>query len=233
MIKGSANMKLNGKMAVLEKIYRIYDEFAASLELACKKGCAHCCTTSVTLTTIEGYSIIEQLNSEKVSEWMDKIQQASEQPHFQPAITTNQLAHMCAAGIDPPAEEQPANRRCPFLSQDLCPLYTVRPFGCRCLISRHDCGQQGYADIDDFALSVNTVMLQTIEHLDADGCTGNMLDVLKVISEEENRQAYQEGKLKCASSGLLANQPLKVLMIPPEHRTRMEPILQSLRNIRI
>ncbi|MBT8366491.1 MAG: hypothetical protein KJP23_17485, partial [Deltaproteobacteria bacterium] len=85
---------------------------------------------------------------------------------------------------------------------------------------------------NDFTLSVNTVMLQTLEHLDADGCSGNLLDVLKVMSRKDNRQAYQQGKLNCASSGLIANQPLKVLMIPPQHRTRMEPILQSLQEIR-
>jgi hypothetical protein len=186
----------------------------------------------VTLTTLEGYKIIKQLKSEKNTDWMERIQRASEQAHFQPKMTTNQFARMCAAGIDPPEEEQPASVTCPFLSDNQCPLYSVRPFGCRCLISRHDCGQHGYADIDDFALSVNTLILQTIEHLDADGCSGNMLDVLKVISEAENRQAYQEGQLDCASNGLIANQPLKVLMVPPQHRGRMEPILQSLREIR-
>ncbi len=225
-------MDISVKLAALENIYGLYDEFAASLELACKKHCAHCCTTSVTLTTIEGYHIIQQLKSETDTDWMTKIVQATTQPHFQPKITTNQLARMCAAGMDPPEEEQPASNRCPFLSDDLCPLYSMRPFGCRCLVSRHDCGQHGYADIDDFALSVNTVMLQTIEHLDADGCSGNMLDVLTVMSEEDNRQAYQESNLDCSSSGLIANQPLQVLMIPPQHRTRMEPVLQTLRKIR-
>lgn len=226
-------MAISVKLAALEKIYDIYDEFAASLDLACKKHCAHCCTTSVTLTTLEGYKIVKQLKSNQNTAWMEQIQRASEKVHFQPKMTTNQFAQMCAAGIDPPQEEQPASLTCPFLSDSQCPLYSVRPFGCRCLISRHDCGRHGYADIDDFALSVNTVMLQTIEHLDADGCSGNMLDVLRVMTGQENRQAYQEGKLDCASNGLIANQPLKVLMVPPQHRTRMEPILESLRNIRI
>ncbi len=225
-------MELTGKLAALEKIYDIYDEFAASLVLSCKKHCAHCCTTRVTLTTIEGYTIIEQLKPESDADWLPKIRQASEQPHFQPQITTNGLAHMCAQGIEPPEEKQPESKTCPFLSDDQCPLYRVRPFGCRCLVSRHDCGKHGYADIDDFVLSVNTVMLQTIEHMDADGCSGNMIDVLKVMAGQENRQAYREGKLECESTGLIANQPLKVLMIPPQHRTRMEPVLQSLREIR-
>jgi Fe-S-cluster containining protein len=225
-------MAISVKLAALEKIYSIYDEFTAALELACKKSCAYCCTTSVTLTTLEGYKIIKQLKSEKNTDWIDNIQRASEKAHFQPKMTTNQLARMCAAGIDPSEEEQPASLTCPFLNDDQCPMYTVRPFGCRCLISRHDCGRHGYADIDDFALSVNTVMLQTIEHLDAGGCSGNMLDVLKVMAGQENRRAYEENKLNCVMTRLIKNQPLKILMIPPQHRTRMEPILQSLRDIR-
>ena len=57
--------------------------------------------------------------------------------------------------------------------------------------------------------------------------------MLGVMAVKENRQAYADSKLECLSAGLIANQPLKVLMIPPEHRTRMEPILNSLREIRI
>lgn len=225
-------MNLKRKLTALGQIYAIYDHFVSGLELACKRGCAHCCTTSVTLTTIEGYKIITQLLSKNDTDWTVKIRQACEQDHFQPQMTTNQFAQMCAAGLDPPEEKQPKHHTCPFLSDDLCPIYTLRPFGCRCLVSRHDCGRHDYADIDDFVLSVNTVLLQTIEHLDADGCSGNMLDVLEVMAGQENRQAYQEGKLNCASTGLIKNQSLKILMIPPEHRTRMEPILQSLRDIR-
>jgi hypothetical protein len=225
-------MNLNDKLAALDQIYDIYDRFIAGQRLACKKGCARCCTTSVTLTTIEGYKIIEQLISEKDTEWTDKIRPATDLTHFRPQITTNQLAHLCAQGIEPPEETQPERQPCPLLSRNRCPLYRVRPFGCRCLVSRHDCGQHGYADIDDYVLSVNTVLLQTIEHLDADGCSGNMLDVLMVMAGQENRRAYKKGKLDCLSTKLIQNQPLKILMIPPEHRTRMEPILQSLRNIR-
>jgi hypothetical protein len=225
-------MKLSSKLAVLDRIYAIYDEFAVSLDLACKKYCSHCCTTSVTLTTVEGYKIIKKWESEGNTQWIEKIEQASKQPHFQLKITTNQLANMCAAGIEPPAEENTGWNICPFLTDDLCPLYTARPFGCRCLVSRHDCGKEGYAEIDDFVLSVNTLFLQTIEHMDAGGCTGNLLDMLGVMAVKENRQAYADRKWECLSAGLIANQPLKVLMIPPEHRTKMEPILQSLQEIR-
>jgi Fe-S-cluster containining protein len=226
-------MELSKKLAVLEKIYGIYAKFAASLDLACRKYCTHCCTTSVTLTTVEAYKIIMDLESNPEVDWIEKIRQAAAQTHFKPKITTNQLANLCAQDLEPPKEESSEWNSCPFLADDLCTIYAVRPFGCRCLLSRHDCGTEGYADMDDYVLSVNTVFLQGIEHMDENGCAGNLLDVLEVIASEENRQAYENKTLKCSAVGLIANQPLNILMIPPEHRTKMEPILRSLQEIHI
>jgi hypothetical protein len=108
----------------------------------------------------------------------------------------------------------------------------LRPFGCRCLVSRHNCGEKGYAEVDDFVISVNTVILQTIEHADVQGCTGNLVDVLSLLSSEDNQKSYRSNELTCKKSGLIPNYPLSVLMIPPEHRTRMQPILKALREIR-
>jgi Fe-S-cluster containining protein len=225
-------MNLSGKLAALKKIYEIYDGFTASLDLACQKNCAHCCTTSVILTTVEGYKIFKTLESADDTQWIEKIQQASAYKRFQPKITTNQLANLCAEGIEPPAEESTESKPCPFLINRQCPIYSVRPFGCRCLVSRSNCGEKGYADMDDFVLSVNTLFLQAIEHLDDKGCSGNLIDVLGAMASKKNRQAYENNTLKCSASGLIPNQPLKVLMIPPEHRDKMEPLLTSLRQIR-
>jgi hypothetical protein len=213
------------KLVALEKMYEIYDQFVASLNLACKKNCAHCCTMNVTLTTLEASKIIEDLAAEGKNQVIKKIQLISGAKRFKPQLTTNRLADLYAQGIDPP-------ETCPFLTNSQCPIYAPRPFGCRGLVSRHDCRDKGYADVDDFVLSVNTVFLQTIEHVDAHGCTGNMLDVLRVITSEDNRRCYEANDLRCSNLGLIPNQPLKVLMIPPEHRSRMEPILQSLHQIR-
>jgi Fe-S-cluster containining protein len=225
-------MEVSQKLAALEKIYGIYDKFAASLDLACRKYCAYCCTTSVTLTTVEAYKIIMDLESNPRVDGIEKVRQAAAQTHFKPKITTNQLANFCALGIEPPAEESTEWNACPLLAGELCTIYAARPFGCRCLLSRHNCGTEGSADMDDYVLAVNTVFLQSIEHMDVRGCTGNLLDMLEIMASEENRQAYENKTLKCSAVGLIANQPLNILMIPPEHRTKMEPILRSLQKIR-
>ena len=57
-------MDLNNKLAALDQIYQIYDNFVSGLQLACKKHCAHCCTTGVIMTTVEAYKIVKNCESE-------------------------------------------------------------------------------------------------------------------------------------------------------------------------
>jgi hypothetical protein len=226
-------MQITSRLKILDQIYAIYDRFAASLDLACKKYCDPCCTSGVTLTTLEGYKIIDSLTTDTEKDFIHQMQQALEVKRFRPQITTNQLARLCADGNDPSEDNKTETwQNCPLLRDHQCPLYTVRPFGCRCLVSRHHCGEKGFAEIDDFVLSVNTVFLQTIEHVDAEGCSGNLVDVLQTLLSTQNRQAYEKRILHCTSNHLIPNRSLEVLMIPPAHRTKIEPILQQLRQIR-
>jgi hypothetical protein len=227
-------MEIASRLKILAQIYTIYDKFAASLDLACKKYCAHCCTSGVTLTTLEGYKIIDQLTSDTNPDVIQNIHCASQKKRLRPQITTNRLAQICATGVDPPDEADNLDlQACPLLWDHQCPIYELRPYGCRCLVSRQNCGEKGYAEMDDFVLSVNTVFLQTIEHVDAGGCSGNLVDVLQAMSLEKNREAYCNSALHCSANKLIPNQSLEVLMIPPEHRTKMEPILQELRQVRV
>jgi hypothetical protein len=85
--------------------------------------------------------------------------------------------------------------------------------------------------MEDFVITVNTVFLQTIEDLDVDGFSGNLIDVLLCLATAENRRAYRAGRLSGKEWRLIPNQPMTVLMIPPEHRRRIRPILDKLRNV--
>ena len=227
-------MMITKKLAVLDRIYATYDKFCASLDLACKKNCAHCCTANVTMTTLEGYKVVDHLSKTGNLDLISGLGKMTAITRYQPQVSTNRLAELYAAEAKVPEEEIPSEvGECTLLSDDICSIYELRPFGCRCFVSRKNCADTGYADIDDFTASVNTVFLQTIEHLDSDGCSGNLIDVLRIMSSENNRQAYENGKLICENNELIVNWTLKVLMIPPEHRARMEPILQELRQIKI
>jgi hypothetical protein len=54
-------MNIDTSLAVLEEIFGIYDDFSRNLDVACKKFCDQCCTPNVTMTTLEGYLIAENM----------------------------------------------------------------------------------------------------------------------------------------------------------------------------
>lgn len=87
--------------------------------------------------------------------------------------------------------------------------------------------------MDPFILTVNDVFLQYLEHIDAQGFTGNFADVIQFLELDENRQKYADGQLGNAPAGLVANQPVFVLMIPPEHRERIQFVLKQIRSIQM
>ena len=223
------------RLAVLDQLYKIYDQFIDSLEIACKKYCADCCTCNVILTTLEARRIISALDNNVRQGMLEKLMKQLESRRFTPKITTNQLADICISGEDPPEEapeesNDPSWGQCPLLDDDKCPIYDVRPFACRCMVSKHRCADTGVAEIDKFTITVSHVLQQYIEHIDQNGFSGNMADVLTHIMTNDipgiNTNSETTGTY------LIKNTPLRVLMIPPEHRKKIEPILSALRAIK-
>ena len=211
------------RMAVLEAVYRLYDQFAAGLDLFCHRGCAHCCTANVTLTSLEGRYLFDFIRHNAPSHLLRRITALPGGGGRRVPLTTNALARLCAEGQTPQEETDSAPAgRCPLLEQEVCPVYAARPFACRCLVSTADCGATGYAAMDDFTLSLNTVFLQCIEHLDAGGWSGSLGVMLGYMEKEA-------GNLSGDLPGLAANSPLTILMVPPEHREAMAPWLEKLR----
>lgn len=227
-------MQIERKLEALDRIYAVYDDFVRTQTIACKMHCHACCTTRVSLTTLEAYKICKTLPSGECQRLFNRIRAAADVERFRPTTTTNALAELCAADGDLPEEPDEAGRsKCPLLAEELCSIYALRPFNCRCFVSRTLCSESGFADMDEALVAVNTLFLQTVEHVDADGCSGSLLDVLMVLAKEETRAAYCSGALHCSAEGLVANRPMQVLMVPPEHRQQIEPILQRLRAIRV
>ncbi len=222
-------MSLSQKLAVLKTVYRHYDDFTGGLNIACQKYCAECCTPDVTMTTLEGYLIVDSLISNNRRDLFGHIQKAISGIRFKPRTTTNKLALLCAKGEDPPEEPRTDNgKRCSLLTDAMCPIYPVRPFGCRCFISEKVCSQSGYAEVDPFIITVNTIYLQVIEHIDATGFSGNFADVMLLMDKKENRNRYQKNALKHLGADFISNMPIEVLMVPPEHRDKVKPILNEL-----
>lgn len=226
-------MDLDLRLELLDQLYAIYGDFIRRQPLACTKGCSQCCTCNLTVTTLEGEYLRRRLSPEQHGKVIQRLVSVADRPRYRPTVTLNGLADICARGGDPPEEENdPDWGACPLLADDLCPLYDLRPFGCRCMVSRHDCRKTGYAEIDPLVLTVNDLFLQHIEHIDAKGYSGNFSDILLFLDQPEAQARYGQGQLDAPPENLLANQPLFTLMIPPEHREAVAPILRRIREIK-
>lgn len=81
---------------------------------ACRAGCSHCCHARVTVLPPEVFRIAHALQSRP--------------PQALEALTERMRAHVARAGEAANWQDRPL---CPFLEDDLCSIYPVRPGACR------------------------------------------------------------------------------------------------------
>lgn len=206
------------RLKLLREIYRIHDEFIGGFDTVCKKSCSCCCTQNVTATSLEVRLILNHWKTESGSNGLALVGAAGPGPRFQPRMTLNQLADRCVKGLDIPEESaNPTTEPCPLLLENICRIYEVRPFGCRAMVSQTDCASSGKAHMPDYILTVNNVFLQYIEALDEAGVQGNLIDVLLYSAAP-----------RTPGLRVVKNHSLPVLMVPPEHRHRIRPLIDAL-----
>jgi len=99
------------------------------------------------------------------------------------------------------------------------------------MVSKTNCVDK--AEMDPFVLTVNNVFLQYIEHIDQQGFSGNFTDVLLFMESEDNRKNYSMEVLKEIGKDLIKNMPMPLLLVPPEHKQQIKPIINSLQTIKV
>ena len=99
-------MELNAKLTILERMVEIYDRFVGEFDLACEKYCAHCCTANVTMTTLEGYRILNHLEKTGETHYLETIGRQAHPDRFLPRISINRMA-TCTFQITPACAASP------------------------------------------------------------------------------------------------------------------------------
>ena len=225
-------MNLSHRLDILARIYDAYEAFSAGLSVACRRGCASCCTQNVTMTTLEGYRIFQYLEEQERLDLLGRTAETISGRRYQPELSTNYLAAFCLREEEPPEEKTDwPVLSCPFLSNNECLIYRDRPFGCRCFLSSERCEENAYAVVDPFVVTVNTLFLQFVEHADAGGFFGNMSDVLAYLESEARREAYKTGNNSREDFGFPVNRPIPGLLVPPEHQLKVRAIFEKLRRV--
>ncbi|RCW66265.1 YkgJ family cysteine cluster protein [Pseudorhodoferax soli] len=93
---------------------------------ACRKGCAHCCHISVTISAVEAAAIGRHVGV--------KPAQPDKAVHLQCLLQDMQQAISEVQTISARTEPSP----CPFLVDDACSIYEARPMACRLLLNLDD-----------------------------------------------------------------------------------------------
>jgi Fe-S-cluster containining protein len=192
------------------------------------------------MTTLEGYDIVSHLHKNRLGISLEKITLSASDRRFKPTVSTNAYAAACLRGEDFPDEASGfSGSDCQFLSNNTCKIYKVRPFGCRCFFSKVRCSKEAAAVVDPFLVTLNTIFLQCIEHVDSGGRFGNIYDVIAFLVQKDSRMTFLQSpshQKPCTidpgkSISLARNKAIPALMIPPEHRERSKPIVDALRRI--
>ncbi len=226
-------MDIKSRCDRLKTIYAVHDEFTAGMDRACRKYCASCCTCNVTGTSLEGWLIHDRLTSgaSEQTTFLEKLPEIACPGRFQPTVTINDMVGLCIQGKQLPDEQNdPAAGNCPLIEGDACAIYAVRPFGCRAMLSTVDCTGRAEAHMPPLLLSINNVVMQYIEALDRPGASGNLIDILLFLSNPAQRLAYENRQCHQWPQPLQPNRPFPALMIPPEHRADLQPLLQALKD---
>jgi len=176
------------KKKLLQAVYEVYSTWAKRFPLACRKGCAACCTQSVAMTSLEGELILDFVNVRGGEKWLfDKLARTTP-GKMRSRMTTNQFAEACLnqQTVDCDALGCWDFTPCVFLDESACSIYEARPFGCRSFGSLAECTAERAAEIAPIHLTVNTVFSQIVEHLDSDnGFWSLMADILHSLAAKE------------------------------------------------
>ncbi|MCP4671639.1 MAG: hypothetical protein GY857_10060, partial [Desulfobacula sp.] len=142
----------------IQKLYQLYEKILSDTQVVCREKCADCCTCNVVVTSLEAAFIVQSLDSEKLADMKQRLEEKFPGKRYIPKMTTNQFACFCVSGQEIPEEENnPDWGKCPFLEEDRCTLYRVRPFGCRSMMSQVHCGEKGYAQVPPLALTITNI----------------------------------------------------------------------------
>ena len=208
----------------LRKIYQLYETALADTladTRVCRKGCADCCTCNVIVTSLEIRFLLQSLDPGGLAELKQRRDKNFPQKRYIPKMTTNQFAGLCVSGQNIPEEDNnPDWGKCPLLEADCCTIYEARPFGCRSMMSQVYCRETGYAQVPPLALTITNIFLQYIEHVDHRGFSGNLSDMLALSLENLTRFEKNQDCIK--------NMKMPVLLVPPEHRFAVAPLLTQL-----
>lgn len=172
------------------------------------------------MSSLEGEVLIERLSKQGCLEQIAALLASAPAADV---MTTNNFAARCLAGKESVFPDFPWHLEpCLFLNEKLCTVYEARPFGCRGFLSQERCDLAGTAVVPPELLTLNTMMMQIIEHFDQGNFWGNMEDVLAAHLLDSHKKSGDRGHC------LPRAEPLPGFLIPPSEQEFARRFLAAL-----
>lgn len=224
------------KEKILTTIQSLFQQWSEGEPFCCRPGCSCCCTGNVTVTTPEARRIFDHfLAKNKLDQLAAKLATPKTTPA--PLQTTNEFVADILNGRQPPSAPLQGRERCPFLENDLCSIYEVRPFHCLCFASTTPCNANTSATVSDTYMDGSTMVLQLIEHLGQFAPWGLLTDTLTVLCGRENLpelgEALGEGEYAKAQARIRTAQPIPGFVLPEQGHDHLTALLQTILSARI
>lgn len=216
-----APVDVDHKKQLLHAVYDVYSSWVERFPLACKKGCAACCTQSVTMTSMEGEMILDVVIKEGRKKWLlEKLAQVRP-GKCKAGMTMNHFARACLNHQEVCGDNWGSwdFTPCVFLVENICSIYEVRPFGCRSFGSSVKCEAGRNAEMAPIHLAVNTVFTQVVEHVNSNGgYWGTMNDILHSLVDSNNPDGIMH---------LLPAEPIPGFLLEPHEKQTVKILLKQ------
>lgn len=220
------------KQLILDTIYQKFDQWSSDVPAVCSKGCSTCCTQEVTVSAPEAEKILQYIIDNHKLDWFAQRVKLYNPP-APPTCTTNEYAQAC---FDQQEIEQPEKREggtCPFLIDNSCSIYEIRPFSCRCFISKTLCSKVQPAEVPEYYLSGSTAVQQLLEHMGQNDYWGNLFDVLLALCtvyeySQVGDHLPTDGSAANAKQRVKWAKPLPGFLLTEEDIEQVGPLLQSI-----
>lgn len=225
------------KKVILTTIYNRFAHWSTNWRFSCRPGCSTCCTTSVTITALEGRRILEYCYNNHRLEWL--VSKLAIDDSLQPQTqTTNEFVAAALDGLDQVQSPLHSRTPCPFLERAICTIYDVRPFSCRCFASTRPCYELNTATVSDDYLYGSTAAMQLIEHLGQFDFWGYLPDILLLEVYRKDAKSlpdHNQGRqlLKRLMPRLRRAQPLPGFIFPEENKNTITSLLNDIFSSRI
>lgn len=189
-------------LAPLQKSYQRFDKIIAKAieesptKPACKAGCFYCCYYKVEVKAHEMLLIHEHMQKNLAAKLRDNILASAK-------VNAELISTLT------PTEHLSTNIKCPFLIENQCSIYDVRPFRCRSFHAvQVDACEASYATPSDF--SIATELIEEVSHYSdalSQGFEAAVMDagldhrtydlntaLLEVFADDAIEKRYKRGK---------------------------------------